>query len=107
MNPGRLRHRIIIQELTDLRDPISGEIIDTDWQDVCTVWAEIRALRGREYFAAQQTIAESSHEITIRYRKGIKPTMRAVHDDRIFDIQAVLDKDGKMRYLSLVCKEVG
>ncbi len=106
MNPGRLRHRITIQELTETKDPLSGELTN-DWQDVCTVWAEIKALRGREYFAAQQTIAESSHEITIRYRRGIKPTMRAVHDDRIFDIQAVLDKDGKMRYLSLVCKEVG
>lgn len=106
MNPGRLRHRIIIQELTELRDPISGEIIDTDWQDVCTVWAEIRALRGREYFTAQQTLAESNHEIIIRYRKGIKPAMRAISDGRVFDIQAVLDKDGRKRFLSLVCKEV-
>ncbi len=106
MRAGDLRHRITIQELTEVKDPLSGEVTN-DWKDICTIWAEIRALRGREYFAAQQTIAESSHEITIRYRKGIKPTMRAVHDDRIFDIQAVLDKDGKMRYLSLVCKEVG
>lgn len=107
MNPGRLRHRITIQELTGIKDPLSGEILGEDWQDVCTVWAEIKALRGREYFAAQQTIAESNHEITIRYRKGIKPTMRAVFNTRNFDIQAVLDKDGRKRYLTLICKEVG
>lgn len=106
MNPGKLRHRITIQELTGIKDPLSGEIIGEDWQEVCTVWAEIKALRGREYFVAQQTIAESNHEIIIRYRKGIKPAMRAISDGRVFDIQAVLDKDGRKRFLSLVCKEV-
>ncbi len=100
-----MRYRIAIQELTEVKDPLSGEITD-DWKELCTVWADIQALRGREYFTAQQTVAESNHEIKIRYRKGIKPAMRAIEGERVFDIQAVLDKDGRKRYLSLICKEV-
>jgi len=111
MNIGKLRHRVTIQMPEKQPDnpdqPVDefGQPID-DWVDVCTVWASIEALRGREYFTAQQTVAQSDHRVTIRYRSGIEPAMRLVHGQRVFDIQAVLDRAGERRWLELICKEV-
>lgn len=99
------RHRITIQEQKTIRDefgqPTQG------WFDVMTVWASVEAVSGREYWAAQQVVDQSDHRVTIRYRPGITPTMRVLHDGRQLDIQAVLDRTGEKRWLELMCKEVG
>lgn len=103
MRAGELRHRVTIQQMQDTQNEY-GEPVK-EWVDVVTVWASIEGLRGREYFEAQQTMAQADHRIKIRYMDGIKPTMRIVYGTRIFSIQSVLDPDGRRRELHLICKE--
>lgn len=104
MNIGDLRHRITIQQPVESSNTF-GEVEKT-WQDVATVWASIEPLRGREYFDSQQINAEVTTRIRIRYRPGIKPKMRVVYGERIFDIQSVIDVEERHKEIHLMCKEV-
>lgn len=99
------RHKIIIQQLVTGYDEYNQPI--DEWQDVSTFWAKIEDLTGREYFAAQQVpTSQVSTRVRIRWRPDIKPEMRVVHGDRVLDIKAVLDRDGRRRELQLMCQEV-
>lgn len=96
MRAGKLRHRITIQEKQSQQDQTTGEMIDS-WVTVAEkIPAEIVPLSGREFIAAKAEQSEITARITIRYRKGINDTMRILHNDRIYSIQAVLadDKSG-------------
>lgn len=104
MKIGDLRHRITIQMAVESSNTF-GEVEKT-WQDVATVWASIEPLRGREYFDSQQINAEVTTRIRIRYRPGIKPKMRVVYGERIFDIQSVIDVEECHKEIHLMCKEV-
>jgi len=102
---GQLRHRIEIGRYTSGIDEW-GNPTGPQWQPVVTLWAAVEALAGRMYFEAQQTALQSDHRVTIRYRAGIEPGMRLRHDGREWEIQAVQDRDGRRRWLTLLCKEV-
>lgn len=104
MRAGELRDRITIQQVAETRSD-SGAIVQT-WPDVATVWAAIEGLEGREFFAAQELNAQVTSKIAIRYLAGIVPKMRVVFGARTFDIQAVIDPDGRRRELQLMVVEV-
>jgi len=105
MRIGELRHRITIQKTTTIQDE-AGQPIET-WQDVCTVWAKIEDLSGREYLAAKQVLAnEVTTRITIRWRNDVEPTMRVIEGQQIFDIQSIVDPAGRKQQLQLMCKEM-
>lgn len=105
MRIGELRHRVIIQEYREIVDQY-GTPIDQGWQDVCTVWAAVEPIQGREYILLQNTQSELTARIRIRYRPGIKPAMRVVYGQRVFDIQSVIDPEERHIELQLMCKEV-
>jgi len=101
-----LRHRVEIGRYVSGKDPF-GNPMSKQWQPVATVWAAVEALSGRLYFEAQQTVEQSDHRITIRWRRGIEAGMIVRHDGREFVIQSPpLDRDGRRRWLTLLCKEV-
>jgi len=105
MRAGELRHRVTIQEFVEAVDQY-GTPIGQDWQDVCTVWAAVEPIQGREYILLQNTQTELTARIRIRYRAGIKPAMRVVYGQRIFNIQSVIDPEERHRELLLMCQEV-
>ena len=105
MRAGRLRNRIRFQRLEKSRTPL-GEVVEK-WNDLFTCHADVRPLNGKEIYVSQQMAAEVNHEVTIRYRKNIKPADRIVDkQNRILDIKSVLDIDGRGRELKILCREV-
>lgn len=86
------------------RDAYGGEV--KNWQPVATVWAAVEPLSGREFFAASQVNAEVTGRIRIRYMAGVRPTMRAVLGERVFEILAVIDPQERHEELQLMVKEV-
>lgn len=104
MNPGDFRRKIIIQEPSESKD--AEGIVTVTWVDLATVWAAVEPLRGRELFSAQAVTAEPITKIRIRYRSGVRPSMRVVYGTRIFDIQSVVDTGDRHRELQLMCREV-
>jgi SPP1 family predicted phage head-tail adaptor len=103
---GDLRERITIQSKgTPARDEFNAEVIT--WVDVSTVWAKEVPYRGREILANEMESGERYTRFAIRYRPGVKTSMRIVHfDQRVFDIQSILNVNGRNGELLLNVKEV-
>ena len=101
---GRLDKRVTLQSATRARDN-HGQSIEP-WSDVATVWASVGPLRGREFFAAQQVSAETTHKVTVRYRASVNPKWRVKWGTRIFRIESVMDPQERHERIELMCVEV-
>lgn len=117
MERGRLRHRVLIEELTPqvdtsgnvIQDASTGAVL-TAWESVAQVWAAIEPLSAREFIAAQATQSKVTARVTILYRAGMTSAMRLVQILRggargtVYNIEGVLaDKDSGLDYLTMPC----
>lgn len=101
MRAGTLRHRGMIQQRSEIRDPDTGAV-KTEWVDFDAAWMSIEPLSAREFIAAQAAQSEISARIVMRYRDGIDATMRIVHRGKIYNIKGVLpDPVSGREYLTL------
>lgn len=100
---GLLRHRITIQRPIHGVDTHGGPTV-AYWDDVATVWASLDALRGTEFFAAQQIQSNVTVRIRIRYRADIMPDMRVLYRNTVYGIEAILP-DKRCRETILMCRE--
>lgn len=102
----RLNKRVLLQKRVQGKTA-GGAPIDT-WQNVITtgdgtIWAGVRDLTGRQFVAAGGTQNEVQTKIEIRYRLGITAAMRVVHGVEVYNIEAVLEQEGKS--LLLMCSK--
>lgn len=109
MQGGNLRHRLTFQTRTTTQDAYGGEQV-APWTDAFTVWGSIQPLRGREYMDAMQQQADVSHRVIIRYRAGVKPTMRIKHkldsrSARYLEVVSVIESYIRGRSMELMCRE--
>ena len=79
-----LRHRITFQEPVETPDGYKGHTVA--WQNVITVWAQVKPLSGREYFYAHQIKNVVSHRIRVRYRSDVNEKMRVRFGSRFFSV---------------------
>lgn len=103
MNPGELNQRITIEEFVTTHDDGGG--YSQEWTAFAAVWASVKGITGSERYAAYQIEAVIDHEVKIRYSTGIKAAMRIKHGERILNIKAIFDPEGKRRVLILLCEE--
>lgn len=93
--PGRATQRITLQAKSVTRNAIGEEVVT--WTDVVTdtpdhaIWAEAWPLKGREFFAAQQTQYAADVRFRIRYRTGIVREQRVLWHGEPYDITQVVD----------------
>lgn len=93
--PGRANQRLKLQAKSVTRNSIGEEIVA--WTDVVTetadhaIWAEAWPMKGREFFAAQQTQYAADVRFRIRYRDGITREMRILWNDEPYDIVMLVD----------------
>jgi SPP1 family predicted phage head-tail adaptor len=104
MKTTNLRNRITLQQKLITKDP-EGIPMET-WQDIVTIWAAVEPLRGREYFQAATVQSQNMIRFTTRYRKGITSEMRILYDSKSYDIQSIIDVNGRHQQLELMAKEV-
>lgn len=74
MKAGRLRSRITLQKYQSSRDDF-GQVIQ-NWVDIANVWAEVKAVTGKELMLSQQEMSGTTIRVYIRYRKDIDTTWR-------------------------------
>lgn len=103
MNPGRLNRRVTIASHGTTPDAF-GQPANT-WATLATVWAEITPKRGRELVAAKSVDSEVSATITIRYRADVTAAHRITHAGKIYNIAAVIDRNGEGKFLDLEVTE--
>jgi SPP1 family predicted phage head-tail adaptor len=102
---GELRHQVTLQQLGKrVDDGYGGGSIPEI--DVVKLWAHIEPLVGRELFNEAQFNPSVTHQITIRYYPGIKPSMRILFGSRVFDIKSIRDIDERHRKIESICEEL-
>lgn len=104
MRAGDLKQRITIQRPSVARDGFGAEV--PTWATLASVWAKVVTTSGAETIdAAQVAAATLTHEITIRWRSDVQPTMQVLWGARTLTIRAVVD-DNLRQTLILSCDEV-
>jgi SPP1 family predicted phage head-tail adaptor len=103
MKIGRLNKKIEIQQKTTTTNEF-GEP-ENSWETFTNVWARINPISAKEYFSAQGFEHTVTHKITIRFIEGVKPDMRIVYGNRIFEITAVRNINESNRWIELLAKE--
>lgn len=106
MRSGRLRHYITIQSLAPVQDATTGNVTDT-WTLFAAVRAEVRPATVREFIAAGAEQAKITVIITIRYLEGIKPSMRILFGEHVYNIENALpDPKSGREYMNLPCSDI-
>lgn len=100
---GALRHRVRLEAPS--RAPSEGGGATVTWEPVATLWAEVAPLSGQEVFEAHALASVAKFEVRTRYRADVNPEMRFVVDERVLEILAVRDIEGRRRWLSCLCEE--
>lgn len=108
MDIGRLRHRVTIQNFTPTKLP-SGQEKET-WQDVVTVWAEVKGISGREMVSSGSVLAEATIRVWIRHRNDVTAASRLIcrkgpFAGQVLSISAPPISDAKGRQLEILCKQ--
>lgn len=112
MKAGTLRHRITVQEKTEVNE--LGSITET-WTDSFEAWAAFEPLGSREFPAAEKRHAESTVRFRIRYRHGIDAARHRIlitldpdvspSDVRTYDIFPPMMVGGKRFELHIEARE--
>lgn len=97
---GRLHKQVEIQSRSTVTDEVGQATLT--WNTVAIVWAEVQAVRGREFFAAAQTQMENSIKVRIRMRDDIDQTCRLVYQGKFYDITGIIPIE-RDTMLELIC----
>lgn len=100
---GPLRYRVTLEEL--VRTAGDGGTAEVTWVGVSGLFARIAPIAGREIVTADGMQARVTHEVIVRAGLEIKPQMRFRETLRVLEIRAVLDLDGRGRWLKCLCEE--
>lgn len=107
MQPGKLRHRVTIEENRPTQSP-TGKLSD-NWVAVLErAPAEVLPDRAGDFFAAQQVQHTTNAMIRMRYAAVIQAGMRARHHvapgvDEFWDIAGRVHFQSRFREVRLMC----
>lgn len=105
LKSGRYRHPVTIRRATRARDG-HGQSVE-NFDTIFASWrCAIDPIRGREYFAARQVAAETTHQLAGHYIAGVAVKDRVYFGARVFRIESVINVEEKGRELQLMCVEV-
>lgn len=107
MRAGRYRHVITVQRKVE-NQSTSGAVSNV-WQDFRPgVRANVKPLRGNQYFAAQQLQSQQSVIIETRYLEGYRTGQRIVFMvegfPQYYEIIDIINKENRNRELEFMCK---
>ncbi len=74
MQAGRLRDRVVIQNITTSRDP-SGQPVES-WTSGNTVPAEVKGISGREQLSGGAETAQATIRVWMRFRSELNASSR-------------------------------
>lgn len=104
MRAGKLQHRVVIEQATTTKSATGAPVVT--WAEYKQVWAEARPMSGDEVLRSVAEVAQGTTIFSIRYRRAVNPKMRLLWQDRVFDIQQVIDVGGRGREMELLGTEV-
>lgn len=105
MKAGPLRHRITIQERTEVRDSAGNTTYE--WNNLhANIAARVEPLSVKEFMQSKSMQSEISTRIVIRYISDLDATMRILYRDKIYNPEGFLaDMDSGLEYLTIPVSE--
>lgn len=103
---GSLNRPIRFERRQSASDAFNEQI--GQWVEFARAKAEVRAISGREFFAALQAQSDSTLQVTCRYMAAladVRASDRIVDGSHIYDIRFVQDPDGRRRELRFLVVE--
>ena len=100
---GPLRYRVTLEQ--PVRTAGDGGAATIAWTGVSSLFAQIVPVAGREIVTADGIQARVTHEVIVRAGLQIGPQMRFREALRVLEVRAVLDLDGRKRWLRCLCEE--
>ena len=102
MKLGKMRYRITIESPATLNDEdgFNTEVFN----EFTTVWADITPVSSKEYLSSDQTVAEVTSKIYVRYISRINTLMRIRCGERLFNIISIL-QDIRLGITTILAKE--
>jgi len=100
---GDLRHRISVLAPVETPDGAGGAALTYALQ--AQVFADIRTNSGQSKLFADRLAGDLSLSVWIRFIPGLTPDHRFGFGSRTFLIRAVIDHDGRNRFLECLCEE--
>src|SRR5574344_1611392 len=88
-NPGLLNKKITIITDKQIQDAEGFDTIKS--KPLCTTWARIMPLRGRENYDNDVKVDKNYATITIRYRADITDKMLIKYGDDVYNILNIVD----------------
>lgn len=102
MDPGKLDRIITIEKPPEIPERDETGAPRETFVTAARPWARVTTLRGSEDFAAGAETQKHTAVFRIRYRPGITPEMRIVHNGRPYDIEDIAEPDGlRHKYLDI------
>lgn len=112
-NPAKYRNLIQFEELQTVQDDESNWIDKWVKSDLGKTYAQIRTVRGREFFMAGAEQAKIFTRINIRYRKDVEEKyyelgekLRLKIGNRIFNIEYINNLEERNIELEIIANEV-
>lgn len=109
MNPGDMRQRLTFLLPDGGKDdngyPVPGNI------PYAKVWASLKTLKGKTFYAAAQNNMEHNREFTIRYQRKLDEAKRPKNlqvswKEITHDIESIENDDGLNETMTVVLKAV-
>lgn len=107
LQAGKLRHYVEVQEQSSVKSAAGG--ITDQWTKLFDQFAQVRPVRGREAYIADQLLSELSHVVVMRWSSqssAITVKNRIIYDNRIFQIQNIIDVEERKIELRFYCVEI-
>lgn len=106
MKAGRMNQRIAVQRSKLKPGAISGNQVI--WETIAVVWAEVKGIRGREYFSSQQVQSETTLRVWLRYFPDITSKDRlkfhyAGSDGEYWNIKSIVSDRAEGR-MEIICE---
>lgn len=103
---GRLNRRITLQSNAGTQDTTHGDV-GTNWTTLATVWAAKLDLSGGEQFQGNVIDGRVTTEWRIDYRTDVTAKMRVNDGGTHYDIEAVMEGEGRNTETVLQCVRRG
>jgi SPP1 family predicted phage head-tail adaptor len=99
INPGQLRHKILIQSLETIQTNV------VDWVDYKTLWAKIDYQISKSS-STSQVRKDDTIKCILRYTQQIDPSMRIVFLGKIFNIVNIDFTKYANKFIEVIATEV-
>lgn len=84
----------------------AGEQLES-WQDIATVWAEIRSQSGDLTTSARQSHISTIYKVRLRYQDKLLSTRNILWQGQAYRVSSLLDQDNRKRVLEFdMVKEI-